>query len=191
MKQQIVGSEQLKKKGESVHNILAWRRIYKSILLSGVLIMTPWWSYGSLSQVTVKVTVVSSPCSINNNQPLLVEFGDVLITRVDGVNYRKPIPYTLNCPADKLNNNMLKLQIQGTGITVLGPTLVLEVPNVPNFGIQLQRDNTPLAPNTWVNFTYNSPADAPKLYAVPVMKPNTTLNVGAFRASSTMRVEYQ
>jgi len=143
----------------------------------------------NIGQVTVKVTILAPPpCIINGNAPIEVDFGDVLTTRVDGVNYRKPIEYGLECPADQLLKNALRLQIQGSGITLGGPTTVLAVPGVADFGIQLQEGTTALGVNTWLNFNY--PA-VPDLYAVPVMKAGATLTTGAFSASSTMKVEYQ
>lgn len=155
-----------------------------------VMLLLPLWSYASnVAQVTVKVTIVAPPpCTINNNQPIEVNFGDVMTTRIDGLNYRKPVDYSLDCPQDQLLKNALKLQIQGTGINLGGATSVLEVPGVPDFGIQLQHETSALNVNEWLNFDY---PNVPNLYAVPVMKSGASLNAGAFSASSTMKVEYQ
>lgn len=146
-------------------------------------------SASNIGQVTVKVVIMTPPpCTINNNQPIEVDFGEVMVTRVDGTNYRKLIDYNLNCPTEQLAKNALRLQIQGTSINLGGAISVLGVPNVPDFGIQLQHDATAFEPNTWLNFSY---PDVPDLYAVPVMKSGSVLTTGAFSTSSTMKVEYQ
>lgn len=158
-------------------------------LTSVALVVLPLLAKAApMTKVTVKVTVVAPPpCIINDNRPIEVNFGDVLTTRIDGVNYRKPIEYKLNCSTGQPAKNALKMQIQGTRVNLGRPTMALEVPNVSNFGIELQRDTMPFAPNTWLNFTYPI---VPDLYAVPVMKKGSLLTTGTFSAASTMRVEY-
>ncbi|WP_299998421.1 fimbrial protein [uncultured Cedecea sp.] len=162
-------------------------------LVIGVLALLPVWAVDSnIARVTVKVKIITPPpCTINDNQPIEVDFGDVLTTRVDGVNYRKPIEYRLVCPADQLIKNTLKLQIQGPGINLGGGTTALAVPKVADFGIQLQHETAALGVNTWLNFTYTDINDTPNLYAVPVKRAGSTLAPGEFTASSTMTVEYQ
>ncbi|MGJ3356042.1 fimbrial protein [Providencia sp. Je.9.19] len=160
--------------------------------MMGVLALLPVWAAGNIAQVTVKVTIIAPPpCIINNNNPIEVDFGDVLTTRVDGVNYRKPIEYQLVCPADQLIKNTLKLQIEGQGINLGGTTTVLAVPGVADFGIQLQHEMAALGVNTWLNFTYTDTNATPNLYAVPVKRAGSTLDPGEFQASSTMTVQYQ
>lgn len=152
----------------------------------GVMSILPLVSYGSnIGQVTVKVTIVSQPCTINNDQPIEVDFGEVMTTRVDGQNYRMPVNYTLNCPS--LQKNALRMQISGNAIDVGATTNVLET-NIPDFGIVLARGSTPFNINSSLDFIF--PA-LPELYAAPIKKAGVTLPTGAFTASSTMKVTYQ
>lgn len=37
------------------------------------------------------------PCTVNDNKPIEVDFGDVMTTRIDGSNYRQQVNYTLSC----------------------------------------------------------------------------------------------
>lgn len=44
--------------------------------------------------------VEALPCTINNGDPIEVDFGDNLVIRnLDGVRYSKPIPYQIDCSA--------------------------------------------------------------------------------------------
>nr|WP_273974773.1 fimbrial protein [Serratia ureilytica] len=135
--------------------------------------------------VTVKVTVMAAPaCVVNDNNPIEVEFGDVLTTRVDGSNYRRPVVYDLTC--DGATSNAMKLQVRGTGAgfdaTVLGTA------EQPALGIELQQGSGKLAVNDWLNFSY---PDKPQLYAVPVKQAGATLTTGTFSAAATLAVAYQ
>ncbi|EOE4103113.1 fimbrial protein, partial [Klebsiella pneumoniae] len=49
------------------------------------------------SAFLVKVNIVSPPCIINNNEDIIVSFGEMMATRVDGNHYRVPVNYTLDC----------------------------------------------------------------------------------------------
>ena len=154
-------------------------------LLCGLLVVMPQIAVGAKdATITVKVTVVAPPpCIINNNQPITVEFGDVMTTRVDGNNYRRPVNYTLSCTAGL--PNAMKLQVVGVGASFNGT--VLWTTN-SRLGIQLLQDSTKLPINTWLNFTYPK---KPVLWAVPVKQPSATLTGGEFVAGATMKVDYQ
>lgn len=149
--------------------------------LAGMLAAMPMLVWATT--VTVNVTVVAPPaCVINDNNPIEVEFGDVITTRVDGNNYRVPVTYSLNCNGPA--SNAMKLQVQGNSAafdnTVLGTS-------VGGLGIELRQDATKLHVNTWLNFTY---PQKPALWAVPVKDSRVTLAASEFTASATMKVDY-
>ncbi|ALX93548.1 hypothetical protein AV650_08220 [Serratia fonticola] len=55
--------------------------------------------------------VEALPCTINNGDPIEVDFGDNLVIRnLDGVRYRKPVPYQIDCSAA----GSVRMSIQGT-----------------------------------------------------------------------------
>lgn len=148
------------------------------------LLMVPPIITQAVTTVTVKVTVVAPPsCIINDDRPIVVEFGDVLTTRVDGSNYRLPVNYTLDCK-DVLSNAM-KLQVQGAGAGFDGTVLQT---NKTGLGIELQQGDAKLPVNSWLNFTY---PNKPDLWAVPVKQSGATLTGGEFTAGATMKVDYQ
>lgn len=138
----------------------------------------------AITTVTVKVTVVALPsCIINDDRPIVVEFGDVLTTRVDGSNYRLPVNYTLDCK--DAPSNAMKLQVQGTGAGFDGTVLQT---NKSGLGIELQQGDAKLPVNSWLNFAYPR---KPELWVVPVRQSGATLTGGEFTAGATMKVDYQ
>ncbi|MBC3252355.1 fimbrial protein [Serratia fonticola] len=133
--------------------------------------------------INMLVSIVAPPCTINNNQVIEVEFGDVMTTRVDGNNYRMPVNYTLDCK--NAPSSAMKLQVQGNAASF--DSTLLQTSN-PALGIKLQNGATALSVNTWLNFTYNN---NPSLWVVPVKKAGAALSAGQFWAAATMKVDYQ
>jgi len=158
-----------------------------AFLLCGLLVAMPQIAIAEGSNsatLTVKVTVFESPCVINDNQPIKVEFYDVMTTRVDGRNYRTRVEYSLECPS--YTPNPMKLQVVGFGASFDGA--VLRTQQQDGLGIEFQQGTTKLPINTWLNFTY---PNKPELWAVPVKQRGVPLTGGEFTASATMKVEYQ
>lgn len=135
--------------------------------------------------VNIRGTVIlPPPCTINNNQTIRVDFGDeVMTTRIDGVNYKQTIVYSLNCEIQK--SNQLKMSIQG-GTANFGTGLLST--NRADLGIALYYETQKLNINSWFNYTYPT---QPVLYAVPVKRSGATLTGGEFNASATLLIDYQ
>ncbi|ALL40496.1 exotoxin (plasmid) [Serratia marcescens] len=133
--------------------------------------------------LTVKVTVLSPPCVINDGHPIQVDFGDVMTTRVDGSNYRMPVNYALECKGQ--SSSKLKLQIQGAGA---GFDEKLLRTSTDGLGIAILNGDNRLPLNQWLKFTY---PNKPVLGAVPVKSTSSLLQAGEFTASATMVVDYQ
>ena len=75
-------------------------------------------SDGGTTTLTITGNIVEPDCVINNNQQIVVDFGEVLTTRIDGSNYETPIVYTLSCA--NLIRNTLKFSVPELGtITAL------------------------------------------------------------------------
>lgn len=152
--------------------------------LAGMLAIAPLMAGAVTSMVTVQVTVLAPPpCVINDDRPIEVDFGEVMTTRVNGVNYRRPVDYTLSC--SKAFSNAIKLQVQGNAASF--DRTVLQS-NKAGLGIGLRHGDNKLPVNSWLNFTY---PNVPVLWAVPVRQSGITLKGGEFTASATMNVAYQ
>ncbi|CAI1948860.1 MULTISPECIES: fimbrial protein [Serratia] len=136
--------------------------------------------------VTITGTVIgSAPCTVNGERAIEVNFGsEVMTAKVDGMNYRKPINYTLDCRG--ATKNSMKLKIQGTPASFNGD--VLATTERRNLGILLWGTNQLLKFNDWINFQY---PNMPVLMVSPVKQQGTELTTGTFSASATMLVEYQ
>lgn len=162
------------------------RRSMAEYCLAGVLFSVLLTSASvSAMPVNIRGTIIlPPPCTINNNQTIRVDFGDeVMTTRIDGVNYKQAIAYSLNCEIQKSNN--LKMSIQG-GTAGFGTGLLST--NKSDLGIALYYGTQQLNINTWFNYTY---PNQPVLYAVPVKRSGATLTGGEFTASATLLIDYQ
>lgn len=168
---------------ESVGEMTKYSSVRQCLLGMVMLACLPMISQAATT-VTVKVTVVKPPCTVNGNKPIEVDFGDVMTTRIDGSNYRQPVNYTLSCTGGDALNAM-KLQVQGNvasfDATALGS-------DQAGLAVRLQNGTTTLPVNSWLNFNYPS---KPALWAVPVMKIGATLTGGMFTAAATLNVDYQ
>lgn len=130
-------------------------------------------------------TLISAPnCIINTNNAVDVDFGDDLITRrVDGVNYKKAIEYTLDCSS--VASNGMKIAITGTTAT-FGTGLIKT--DKAGLGLQIYRGSEKVSNGVSMNFTY---PDSPVLYAVPVAQDASTLTAGIFTGTASMVISYQ
>lgn len=140
--------------------------------------------------VNMTLTIVvnaAPPCTVTGGE---VEFGNVLTTKVDGVNYRQAVGYSLSCNGRV--SDYLKLQIQGNAVTINGEP-VLQT-DVDGLGIRLQTatDGALVSPgNTqWLSFQYSG-GSGPAIEAIPVKDNGVTLTGGAFNAGATLVVDYQ
>lgn len=162
----------------------------KSVTSGGVIVCS-WLlltvSPAVMAQVDVQIrgVIVAPPtCVINGGKTLNVPFGnDLLTTRVDGVNYRREVPYSVTCTGQTSNDMTLKLQ--GAGAAFDASILTT---SHRDLGIQLFINGAAWTLNTTTKFTYPT---LPKMEAVPVKKPASTLSAGEFTASATLVVALQ
>ena len=137
------------------------------------------------TSLTIRAVIIAPPpCVINSGSTLNVPFGnDLLTSRVDGINYRRGVPYTVTC--DSPFSNALTLALRGTGAAfdsrVLGT-------RKPDLGVKLFVNGADWPLNTAVNFTYPI---FPVVQEVPVKRAGSTLTGGAFDATATLVVDYQ
>lgn len=167
----------------TVMKVRSWGNLWAAGL--GVAVLLAGSSALAVTTVTVKVTVVAPPpCVINGERPIEVNFEEVVTTRVDGSNYMRDVPYSVECTG--ATSNDMVMQIQGTQAG-FGNGNVLDT-NQANLGIALLNNGNAQPLNSDIKFTYPS---LPVLTAVPVKSPGSTLTAGAFSAGATMKVDYQ
>ncbi len=128
--------------------------------------------------------VMSRPCgTINNNQPILVEFGNVMTTKVFGDNYRVKIDYTLNC--NSVPGAQLQMQIKGGESDFNGYFLKT---SANNLGVKIDEGGVLRPINTWFPISITS---APDLWATLQKPVGASLSAGEFNAIASMLFSYQ
>lgn len=159
---------------------MSGKRGYAALLL----MLSSLSAAAATTNLTIRGNILlPPPCVINGEQTIEVDFTDeVMTTRVDGINYRQPVPYSLECAGS--SSNALKMQIQGMEAGFVGALQT----TIGNLGIALSRDGQAMPVNSWLDF---SPTDPPKLFATLVKRPGTTLKANPFTAGATMVVDYQ
>ncbi len=139
---------------------------------------------GDMTTVNITGTLVETlPCVVNGSRPIVVDFGNELMTtRIDGITYKQPIIFTAECGE---NVTQLKLRIDGARAdfdpTVLGGAF-------PGLGIALYHGDNRYQPGEWLTFT--GPV-MPELHAVPVKQDGISLSGGAFSVLAALVVDYQ
>ena len=144
------------------------------------------WAEQNTALITVNVTINATPCEINNNQNIDVDFGDSVITTdvAKGV-VEKEVNYTLDC-ASADQSKTLAMTITGAGAAFNADILKT---TIPEMGIRIKADGINYPLNT--KLALASSTSKPALKALLVQQPGAHLPTGAFTAGATMTVNYQ
>lgn len=142
-----------------------------------------------MSNLTVSVNVVSSPCKINGGKAIDVEFGDVNTFSLKSV--KAIFPVTINCSGQTLSGGLglvfngdttnfsstaLKTSVDGLGITI-----------TPSSGTSAGQGE--LTPDTYYDLAtlgLTATTGTVNLVAGLVSDGSTTLSGGEFTASATL-----
>jgi type 1 fimbria pilin len=154
------------------------------LITAGLLLAVSQGVQAETSLTIRAVIIAPPPCVINGGSTLDVPFGnDLLTSRVDGVNYRRNVPYTVTC--DSPFSNALTLELKGTVASFDSRVLSTRKADL---GVKLFVNGADWPLNTAVNFTY---PNFPVVQAVPVKRAGSKLTGGAFDAAATLVVDYQ
>ncbi|AQT64340.2 fimbrial protein [Serratia marcescens] len=126
------------------------------------------------------------PCVISGGQRVEVDFGDVGVNKVDGVNYRRGLNYQVTCE-DITNSGKwgLKMSLSGNGTGFDKNALVT---SKANLGIRLYQNDVLFTPGSSIDIDLDN---LPRLEAVLVKETGSILAEGAFEALATLRADYQ
>ncbi|MCK6187394.1 MULTISPECIES: fimbrial protein [unclassified Pseudomonas] len=157
----------------------------RAILAGGTLLWAACQAVQADTSLIIRAVIVAPPpCVINGGGTLDVPFGnDLLTSRIDGVNYRREVPYTVTC--DSPFSNALTLELKGTGAAFDSRVLATRKADL---GVKLFVNGADWPLNSAVNFTH---PDFPVVQAVPVKRAGSQLTGGAFDATATLVVDYQ
>lgn len=133
--------------------------------------------------ITGKV-VLPPPCTVNNDKPVNVEFGNVRTDLIDGSSYDiQPIPLTVTCTANP--SDQLQLSLQGISF---GENTAALVTSTAGLGLMIRLNHAPLDINSWVNITNGDEFD---LIAVPIKMAGKKLETGEFTATATLVIRQE
>lgn len=139
----------------------------------------------AMGNLTLSGTLVEPPpCTINSGSTIAVDFGDISVKSVDGVQNRKGLNYIITCTASTLPWG-LNLMLTGTA-TSFDPSAVQS--SVPDLGIKVLRNNLAFVLNTKLSISLSSP---PVLEVVPVKRSGSTLSEGNFTATAVLLAFYE
>lgn len=138
----------------------------------------------SISYTFTGRLVAQSFCSVNNDQPIEVPFGNVGINKVASGQYIQSIDYSLVCKGAPVGATV-DLMVQSAQPAVWDARAVAT--DVPGLGIHILNAGSPLALNTPLTVDPDSP---PQLQAQLVADPSTALVARAFSATSTLLASY-
>ncbi|MGA9705471.1 fimbrial protein [Pseudomonas sp.] len=158
----------------------------RAIFIAGSLLWAASQGVQADTNLTIRAVIIAPPpCVINSGTTLNVPFGnDLLTSRIDGVNYRRDVPYTIRCDPPVYSNAMT-LELKGSGAAFDSGVLLT---GKPDLGVKLFANGADWPVNSLVRFTH---PNFPVLQAVPVKRAGSTLTGGAFNAAATLVVEYQ
>lgn len=143
-----------------------------------------------MAEVTVSGTVIKGiDCTINNNQPIYIDFGLVGVKKVESGIYKKEIPLVIGCDFVKPGGNYTVLfSVSGDKADFDKDNATIISRENENLGIKIYFGGVPLPLNEDINFYGNS---ASALEAVLVKKEGSELVQGDFSATATLKAYYQ
>lgn len=170
------------------YNVIQPRRLLYGLLavLSSSLLCAANANADNTTTVNIFGSVFSGPvCTItgNSGSNIEVSFGTTLmINMINGVNYKQPIPFSLNCTG---NPSTLKFKFGGNPGASFDTTVLAT--NLTDLGVRLLKpDGSDLNLNEVFEVTV---IGAPNFMAVPVQRAGAVLPTGTFGASATLTVE--
>ncbi|WP_447907996.1 fimbrial protein [Serratia fonticola] len=162
----------------------------RTISIPVIATLMVWGLSSSRSALAVDVLFSGTlqeppPCEINNGNLIDVDFGNkVGISRINGVNYKQRLAYTITCAP---GSPALSLGLSFNGAETSFDSAAVKT-DKNGLGVRLLHDGTPFTMNTRLPINAASP---PILEAVPVRDPAVTLTDGAFDATATLLADYQ
>ncbi|WP_272663227.1 MULTISPECIES: fimbrial protein [unclassified Providencia] len=163
----------------------------RTIMLMVGLLFTA--SFAQAIPMTFGGTLIGNPpCDITgNDDPITVKFGEVGISRIDGINFSQPFTLTVSCGNDLGNNVALFMGYDGMNANFDNRALQT---SKSGLGILLSYNGTVVKPDNGdipITMSSNGMVNIP-LVAVPVKDsdPGLVLFEGPFNATGTVEIRY-
>lgn len=142
------------------------------------------------STTNFKGNLVGNPlCVVNDNQPITVEFGDILtkdVQKIIAIQYERDVPYTLECD-DASDSDTIVLSINGNPFWY-SPTAAI-VTSKAELGLVFYVNGEFAYLNTDYPFSYNNePTITVRPWGSPSLRDNES---GDFSAVASLTMGYQ
>ncbi|MGC5701959.1 fimbrial protein [Pseudomonas sp. NFXW11] len=156
----------------------------------GSLLLGLFWPGLAAANMNFYGTLIAGPqCTVSDKgAQIRVGFGSLQPNRIDGEQYRQPIPYQIKCPGLQSSKLTWKMRLTFKGTPVDFDQALLGT-NVRGLAIRLLLDDVPLAINEPRQISLDSLQKPPLFEAVPVKKAGVQLPVREFSASGLLLVE--
>lgn len=159
-------------------------KYFTRLLLPGLIFNVHYaMGFSGYLYVEVRGEVLARPCSINNGQPIEVDFGEVMTTRIEGELYKQPLEYQVTCAGGTKPN--LNMFIEGVSSAFDQRYLKTDVDGL---AVLFKANSEDFPVKRKHAFSFDTP---PKLYAVLVKQSGADLPARKFTANATLKVEYQ
>ncbi len=127
------------------------------------------------------------PCEINDGQPVEIDFGEVGVNKIDGVNYAQTFTIMYDCEGSSTDK---VLRYLGNATTF--DTAAVQS-NITDFGIRLAHKSNAGGVSAFEvgsSLPIASYVGSSTFVATPVKKAGAELQEGAFTAGATLQLDY-
>lgn len=134
--------------------------------------------------------IVPPPCSINNSEEIVVDFGSSLgVNSIDGLKFKKTLPGPIVTCETGAQTTGLSIKLSGTEASFEGGTVIATQSggNTTDLGVRLYVNSNVAVFGT--AYPVNVAAQ-PVIDAVPVKRAGATLTPGRFDAIATLEAVY-
>lgn len=132
------------------------------------------------------IFIITSSCTISNDQIIDVLFDNISIHKIDGVQYKKTIPFIVDCNASQ---DSLPVNVTMSGSTVNFDNTALRT-SAEGLGLQIQINGRAHEINKPFTTTLGELISL-QLTAVPVKDPSKSLSEQPFTATATLTADYE
>ncbi|MND56852.1 hypothetical protein D3C80_479690 [compost metagenome] len=130
--------------------------------------------------------ILSSPCTVSNDEVIDVSFGNIRVNGVNGKDNTQVIPYSVDCHGAP-DDSPLQLTIIGTEESYDDAALTT---SADGLGLQIQANGQAMRLNKPLSTTLGELSSL-TLTAVPVKDTAKTLTEQPFTATATLIAQYQ
>lgn len=168
---------------KSVSSFRPARRCLPLVLFGTMAFCGPSLASSTVT-VNVKVSVITSPCTINDGKSISVEFGNSIHQAdIEAGKYSVQVPYTIDCGTEQ--NLTFTMTLQGTAADFNSNYLATDKTGL---GISLSTSDNAAILNNPITFAEGK---APAIMATLVSQDNVAQETGEFSATATLKLSYQ